>query len=81
MMKTVLILGAVLAFSLTPASAKVRRPTDTDVLQAACYPDVQRLCKDDIPNEAKITACMKRHKTEISRKCTEAYRTVQDNKR
>ena len=58
-----------------------RRPSDDDVLQAACYPDVQRLCKDDIPDEKKITACRERKKAQISRKCTDAYREVEKGKR
>ena len=80
-MKTVLLLCAALTLGVTAASAKVRRPSDDDVLQAACYPDVQRLCKDDIPNEKKITACMERKKAQISRKCLDAYETVEKNKR
>lgn len=80
-MKTALILCAALALGVTSASAKVRRPSDDDVLQAACYPDVQRLCKDEIPNEKKITACMERKKAQISRKCLDAYETVDAGKR
>ena len=41
---------------IVPASAawsKVRSPSDQEKLQAACYGDVQRLCKDDIPDEDK----------------------------
>jgi hypothetical protein len=71
-MKTTLVFLAALTLGLSAASAKTRRPSDEDILQAACYPDVQRLCKDEIPDEAKITACMERKKAQISRKCTEA---------
>ena len=80
-LKSALIVCAALTFGLTSASAKMRRPSDEDVLQAACYPDVQRLCKDEIPNEKKITACMERKKAQISRKCTEAYERVEAGKR
>lgn len=68
---------AMLAIGITTVSAKVRRPSDTDVLQAACYPDVQRLCKDAIPNEDKITACMEEKKASISKECTDAYEATQ----
>lgn len=79
--RSILVLCAALALGVSSASAKVRRPTDDDVLQAACYPDVRRLCKDEIPDEKKITACMERNKSMISRKCIEAYEAVGDNKR
>ena len=79
-MKLALILcAAVLGVGATTASAKVRRPSDTDILQAACYPDVQRLCKDAIPNEDKITACMEDKKSAISKECTDAYEATQAN--
>ena len=81
LLKSALILCAALTLGVTSASAKVRRPSDDDILQAACYPDVQRLCKDEIPNEKKITACMERKKAQISHKCTEAYRQVEERKR
>jgi hypothetical protein len=74
-MKTLVLLAA-LMLGATAASAKVSRPSDDDVLQAACYPDVQRLCKDEIPDEGKITACMERKKAQISHKCTEAAKKV-----
>ena len=68
-----------LAFSVTGASAKIRVPTDNDRLQAACYPDVQRLCKDAIPDEGKITVCMEAQKASISKECTDAYEATQIN--
>ncbi|MCW6508815.1 hypothetical protein [Lichenifustis flavocetrariae] len=58
------------------ATAKVRQPTEDDVLRAACFPDVQRLCKDAIPDEGKIRACMDEKKAMISAKCTRAYKKV-----
>lgn len=60
-----------------PAFAKVRTPSDQDKLQAACYGDVQRLCKDEIPDEGKITICMERQKASISAGCIEAYKATQ----
>ena len=58
-------------------SAKVRTQSDQDKLQAACYGDVERLCKDDIPDEGKITICMEGKKSQISQQCTDAYKATQ----
>ena len=66
-----------LVFSATAATAKVRVPSDDDKLQAACYPDVQRLCKDAIPDEGKITVCMEQQKSSISSGCLDAYQATQ----
>ena len=66
-----------LVFSATAASAKVRVPTDDDKLQAACYPDVKRLCRDAMPDEGKITVCMEQQKASISPGCLEAYEATQ----
>ena len=66
---------------IAPASAawsKTRSPSDQDQLQAACYDDVQRLCKDDIPDEDKIRACMTRQKSKVSAGCVAAYKATQN---
>src|SRR4051812_13935322 len=42
--------------------------------QAQCTGDAFRLCSDDIPNIPKITACMFKHRAELSTGC----RTVMD---
>ena len=69
-------LATVLLLSATAAGiAKVRTPTADDELQAACYPDVQRLCKDAIPDEGKITVCMEGKRSMISARCLKAYET------
>ena len=61
-----------LVCSTGAALAKVRMPSEDDKLQAACYPDVKRLCRDSIPDEAKITACMKQQQDSISPGCMQA---------
>ncbi len=35
----------------------------------ACTPDVFRLCKDFIPDHARITACLQRHRRMLSHDC------------
>lgn len=45
--------------------------------QRLCYDDVQKLCADAVPDEAKIQACMQAHVAQLSpacRKVTEAAR-------
>ena len=78
-MMTVFRALCVLAVTIpaTAALAKIRTPSDQEKLQAACYGDVQRLCADAIPDEAKITACMKRQKSKVSAGCVEAYKATQ----
>ena len=73
-----LVCAALLFVPVTSSAfAKVRSPTDQDRLQAACYADVQRLCKDDIPDEDKIRLCMEGKKSQISTECTSAYNATQ----
>ncbi len=66
------------AFLLSAAApvlaAAPQAPTAEDKLQAACYPDVDKFCKDAMPDQDKVTACMKQHKSEISQKCKDAYK-------
>lgn len=39
----------------------------------ACRPDVYRLCAGEIPNVAKITACMRRNKSNLSEACKAVF--------
>lgn len=39
----------------------------------ACRPDVYRLCAGEIPNVAKITACMRRNKANLSEACKAVF--------
>ncbi len=61
-----LLLTALLAASLSPASAQERAPaSDED----SCRPDVFRLCSGDIPDETRIVACLNLRATELSPAC------------
>ncbi len=40
-----------------------------DQQQAACVGDVQKFCKDAMPDVDKVTACMKTKKSVVSAKC------------
>ena len=43
-------------------------------VQQACTPDAMRLCSEFIPDVAKITACMKAKRSQISSTCLTAMR-------
>lgn len=63
------LLGA-LSLSAAPASAKrASGPELRDQEQAACYNDAMTLCKDDVPDEAKIEACMRKNISKVSAGC------------
>ena len=57
---------AVLAL-LTGAAAAME--TARDRQERACQADAMKLCRDDVPDEAKIAACMGRHRSELSINC------------
>ncbi|WP_148287799.1 hypothetical protein [Rhodopseudomonas sp. B29] len=39
----------------------------------ACTPDVYRLCAGEIPNRARITACLKRQRESLSEACRAVF--------
>lgn len=53
----------------TLASAEIGTDTVRQRAEQACYDDVNKLCGDAIPDEAKITACMKVHRAQLNPKC------------
>ena len=53
----------------TGAMAKTKPVSLRDQQQAACYDDVMKLCKDAVPDEDKVTACMQNKKSVVSPKC------------
>ena len=61
-----LLLGLVLAtsFAITPASAATR-----DEQTKACRGDALKFCSAEIPDEGKITACMKQNLSKLSPEC------------
>jgi hypothetical protein len=60
------ILVSVLAGPFSSANAQYR---GTPEMQQACTPDVMRLCNAEIPDVARITACMKRNRMSLSPAC------------
>jgi hypothetical protein len=57
-----------LCFGLAGASAQ-----QTSDAEAACTPDVFRLCSNQIPNQAKIVACLRRNKSQLSPGCKKVF--------
>ena len=76
-MKTTLAIlcAAAILASSGPLQAKLR--SDKAALRAeaehACYGDAQSLCPDAIPDEAKVTACMKTKHAQLSPACRKIF--------
>lgn len=71
MMRITLATAATALAFLLPSLASAEITTDSVRQRAeqACYDDANRLCADAIPDEAKITACMKVHRAQLNPKC------------
>jgi hypothetical protein len=66
---------ALLAASLFAISAVTAANAATQDEQAkACRGDAMHFCAADIPNKAKITACMKQHIDELSPPCRTMFK-------
>lgn len=72
-----LALASVLSLAVFhPASAASR-----DAQKAACQGDAIRLCTFAIPNETKITACMKKKLDQLSPKCRAMFEPLPQPKK
>ena len=58
------------ALAAKPMSDKARMRAEAEHL---CYEDVQKLCNDAIPDEGKITACMKVKRVQLSPGCGKVF--------
>jgi hypothetical protein len=65
---TPVAIAAALSFVTVTASAE-----DAADAEAACTPDVFRLCSAYIPSEGKIVACLIRNKTKLSPACRKIF--------
>ena len=73
---TRLTLAILLTLATTDlASARMMSDKERARAQAEhlCYNDVQKLCNPEIPDEVKIAACMKVHRTELSPGCRKVF--------
>ena len=66
-LRTALIGTAVLATLLASSSAGFAQGTPEQ--RAACMGDVFKFCSSEIPNVAKVTACMKTNYSKLSPRC------------
>jgi hypothetical protein len=67
--------NALLAASLVALGAVSTAHAATEDEQAkACRGDAMHFCAADIPNKAKITACMKQHIDELSPPCRAMFK-------
>jgi hypothetical protein len=67
-MRTVLALAFIAAIA-TPLPAFAQSQED----QAACTPDVMRLCQQDIPDRSRVVACLVRSKLQLSPACAGVF--------
>src|SRR5579863_8017463 len=67
MTKFFFILTALLAITAGPAFAQSQDD------QAACTPDVMRLCQQEIPDQGRIVACLVRSKLQLSPACSGVF--------
>jgi hypothetical protein len=66
-MKKFIFSIAALAMAAGPAFAQSQED------QAACTPDVMRLCQQDIPDRGRIISCLVRSKLQLSPACSEVF--------
>lgn len=70
MTKVVFIIAA-LVMAVSPALAQSQDDQQED--QAACTPDVMRLCQQDIPDRGRIVACLVRSRLQLSPACSGVF--------
>ena len=62
------VAALVVAAVMGAGSGAIAQPSLSQAA-AACRQDAMRLCASDVPNRAAITACMKRHRADLSPGC------------
>lgn len=62
------ILPSFLMLVLLAGSATAME-TARDRQERACQADAMKFCRDDVPDENKIAACMGRHRAQLSVNC------------
>ena len=69
-----LLAATVVGLALTgTASARVKGVTQRQLQEQACYNDAMTLCKDAVPDEAKITVCMTAKRSQLSPMCGKVF--------
>ncbi len=70
----------VVTFSVV-AAASAKAAQGTAEQRAACTPDAVRLCSSEIPDVARVTACMKAKQASLSGRCRAAFASASENVR
>jgi hypothetical protein len=68
--------SAALAVMLLPASSAFAynySAEERKMQRQACEQDALNLCKDDVPDEPKIIACMTKNKSKLSPPCLKVF--------
>ena len=60
----------IVVFVSSAASASAQHTVNAE---QACTPDAMRLCSEFIPDEKKITACLRRHRGALSADCRKVF--------
>ena len=77
MLRFAIISVSILAMLLSGAASAATRDEQT----AACKSDALRYCASEIPNEQKITVCMKAHLEKLNPECKAMFTQPASNKR
>lgn len=59
--------------STSTGMALSKQPSMREQAEAACYNDAVKFCNDDIPDEAKVTACMRKNRAGLSPTCGKIF--------
>lgn len=73
MLKVASLLVITLACSAGVAEAAITTDTVRQRAEQACYNNVMQYCNDDVPDEAKIAACMGRNRAKLDPECRRIY--------
>jgi hypothetical protein len=60
---------ALAALALTAVVGTASAESQRDRQERACQADAMKFCKDDVPDEDKIAACMGQHRAQLSVNC------------
>ena len=71
---TVRKIGFVIAFAVSVVSMSTSSYAYTAEQQRLCMNDAFKFCSSDIPNIAKVTACMQKNKAQLSPQCLSAFK-------
>ncbi|MBV8564924.1 MAG: hypothetical protein JO163_09120 [Methylobacteriaceae bacterium] len=61
-------------FVLTSLSPALAAPNTREIQRRYCEADAMRLCKDLVPDEKKIIACMYAKQTQLSPECYRVFK-------